>query len=399
MVWIIAFLCLGLVAAAGYYQGPIRAGFSFFGLFFGVVLAGPLSPLTQRLLQLLGLHHPVWSIFAPQVLAFLIVLTIFKIAGQVVHQKVAVYFKYKVDDKTLYRWQRVYSRLGMCVGLLNGCFYFLLLSLLIYSAGYFTTEAASGEGDPASARLLTDARSQLHALNLDKVLATYDMVPPKVYQAADMADLILHNPLLISRLGHYPPCLELGQRPEFKDLANDKDLLQMIDTQAKPREILQYPKINTMLTNAVIVSEVASVLGPDLDDLQTYLTTGQSPKYDSETILGVWHIDTAATMAQLLKTQPGLTPKKVSQIEQDLFPIIKGLSLTITPDSQVYLKKPDPNSGEDTLVSAGQWKKDQDAYQVTLPGSLPETSEADFEETNRMFLPKFGYVLAFDKQF
>src|SRR5271155_1462911 len=148
MVWFILLLCLGLVGAAGYYQGPVRAGFAFCGLLFGTMLAGPLSPLTQRLLELVGLHHPAWNIFAPQVLAFLIVLTIFKIAGQVVHQKIAVYFKYKVDDKTLYRWQRVYARLGACVGLLNGSFYFLLLTLLIYSAGYFTTEAAVGEGDP-----------------------------------------------------------------------------------------------------------------------------------------------------------------------------------------------------------------------------------------------------------
>src|SRR5580658_3285892 len=102
MVWIIAFLCLGLVGAAGFYQGPVRAAFSFFGLLFGTILAGPLSPLTKRLLPLVGLHHPAWSIFAPQVLAFLIVLIIFKIAGQVVHQRVAFHFKYKVDDTTVY---------------------------------------------------------------------------------------------------------------------------------------------------------------------------------------------------------------------------------------------------------------------------------------------------------
>jgi hypothetical protein len=155
MVWIIAFLCLGLVGAAGYYQGPVRAAFSFFGLLFGTLLAGPLSPLTKHLLPLVGLHHPAWNIFAPQVLAFLIVLIIFKIAGQVVHQKIAVHFKYKVTEQLLYRWQRIYARLGFCVGLLNGAFYFILLTLLIYSAGYFTTEAASGEGDPAGARFLT----------------------------------------------------------------------------------------------------------------------------------------------------------------------------------------------------------------------------------------------------
>ena len=398
MVWIIALLCLGVVGAAGYYQGPVRAAFSFFGLFFGTLLAGPLSPLTQRLLPLLGLHHPAWSIFAPQVLAFLIVLTIFKIAGQMVHQKIAVHFKYKVTEQLLYRWLRVYARLGLCVGLLNGAFYFVLLTLLIYSAGYFTTAAASGAGDPGGAKFLTATRQELHGLNLDRMLASYDMVPGRVYQAVDMASLILHNPLLLSRLGHYPPCLQLAERPDFKNLARDVQLQQMIATQAKVIDILRYPSVHTMLTNATVVAQVGGLLGPDLDDLQTYLATGQSPKYDPETILGIWDIDRAATIVQVRKKQPAVTPKQLGKIEQDLFPSITGLSLTAMPDQQMLLKLLNPNTSEITIVGTGTWKKDQDTYHVNLPGSLPETPEIEIQEGNRLFLPKFGFVLAFDKE-
>jgi Colicin V production protein len=398
MVWIIAFLCLGLVGAAGYYQGPVRAAFSFFGLVFGTLLAGPLSPLTKHLLPLVGLHHPAWNIFAPQVLAFLIVLIIFKIAGQVVHQKIAVHFKYKVSEQLLYRWQRIYARLGACVGLLNGAVYFILLTLLIYSAGYFTTEAATGQGDPMGARFLTETRKELHGQNMDRVLASYDMVPGKVYKAADLTALILHNPLLLSRLGHYPPCLQLAEQKAFKNLAHDVQLQQMIATQAKVIDILRYPSVQAMLTNSTIVAQVSGLIGNDLDDLQTFLTTGQSPKYDPETILGIWDIDRAATVAQVRKKQPAITPKQLGKIEADLFPLIAGLSLTATPDNQMILKQPNPNTSESTIVAAGTWKKDQDTYQVNLPGSLPETSEIEIEEGNRLFLPKFGYVLAFDKE-
>jgi hypothetical protein len=398
MVWIIAFLFLGLVGAAGYYAGPVRSAFAFFGLLFGTLLAGPLSPLTQRLLPLVGLHHPAWAVFAPQVLAFLIVLTIFKIAGQVVHQKIAIHFKYKVSDQLLYRWQRVYARLGLCVGLLNGAFYFILLTLLIYSAGYFTTEAASGEGDPGGAKLLTQTRKELHEQNLDRVLASYDMVPGRVYQAADLAALILHNPLLLSRLGHYPPCLQLAERQDFKNLARDAPLQQLLATQAKPIDILRYPRVQAMLTNATVVAQVGGLIGNDLDDLQSFLTSGQSPKFDPETILGIWDIDRAATIVQVRKKQPAVTPKQLGKIEQELFPLIMGLSLTATPDNQMILKLVNPNTSESTVVATGTWKKDQDTYQVNLPGSLPETSEIEIEEGHRLFLPKFGFVLAFDKE-
>jgi hypothetical protein len=398
MVWIIAFLCLGVVGAAGYYQGPIRAAFAFFGLLFGTFLAGPLSPLTKRLLPLVGLHHPVWNIFAPQILAFLIVLIIFKIGGQVVHQRVAVFFKYKVDDQALYRWQRVYSRLGFCVGLLNGAIYFILLTLLIYSAGYFTTEAASGEGDPISARFLTATRAQLHEQNLDRVLASYDMVPAQVYQTADMAALLLHNPLLLGRLGHYPPCLQLAEQPDFKVLAQDTQLRQMIETQSKVIDILRYPRVHDMLTNGAIVAQLSGLIGQDLDDLGTFLATGQSPKYDPETILGVWDIDRAATFAHLRTRQPKITLKELEQKEQELSSQIGGLSLTATPDHQLILKRPNPGNSEGTVVAAGTWKQDQDTYEVNLPGSLPETSEIEFEQGTRLYLPKFGYALAFDKE-
>jgi len=92
MVWLIAIVCLGLIGLSGYYSGPIRASFSLVGLFFGVVLAKPLSPLTRHLLPMLGLKHPVWQLFVPQTLAFLIVWIIFIIAGSMVHRKLSVHF-------------------------------------------------------------------------------------------------------------------------------------------------------------------------------------------------------------------------------------------------------------------------------------------------------------------
>jgi len=397
MVWIILLLCLGLVGSAGYYQGPVRAAFAFFGLLFGTLLAGPLSSLTQHLLPLLGLHHPVWTIFVPQVLAFLIVLTIFKVAGQVVHQRIAVHFKYKVSDQLMYRWERVYARLGLCVGLLNGAFYFILLTLLIYSAGYFTTAAGAGPGDSAGLRFLTGTRQDLHDVHLDRVLASYDMVPNRVYQATDLASLLLHNPLLLSRLAHYPLCLELAERPDFKALAHDAELQQMLSSQAKVLDIIRHPRLHDMLTNATVFAQVGGRLGNDLEDLQSFLTTGQSPKYDPETILGIWNIDRSATLVQVRKKQPAISPKQLDTVEQELFPLITGLSLTAMPNNQMILKLLNPNISESTIVAAGTWKKDQDTYEVNLPGSLPETSEIEFEQGHRLFLPKFGYVLAFDK--
>jgi hypothetical protein len=396
MVWLIAFLCLGVVALTGYYQGPIRAGFSLFGILFGALLAGPLSPLTKHLLPVFGLSHPVWQIFVPQAIAFIIVLVIFKIAGQVVHSKLSLHFKYKADEKRLIAWQRLYSRLGFCVGLLNGSIYFFLLMIPIYVGGYFTTEAASGASDPAGAQFLTRTRAEIHAQHLDRAVAAYDPTPVQVYQAADIVTLVLHNPLLEDRLSHYPPFLTLGERPQFQDLANDVTLQQMIQSQSKISDVLNYPKIQAIITNSALTQEIYSTLGSDLGDLQEYLISGKSPKYDGETILGVWTIDPSETLTRARKRH-SLTPVQTMGLRDDLFPIINGLTLTATTDNELILKKGSPSGSTPSVVATGTWKKDGE-YQVTLPGSKPETTEIKIEGDSILLLPKDGEVLVFNKE-
>jgi hypothetical protein len=398
MVWLIALVCMALVGITGYYQGPVRGAFSFFGLVIGGALAGLLSPLTKHLLPVIGLIHPIWGIFVPQVIGFLVIMIIFIIAGQVLHQKIAFYFKYKADDMTRLSWERMYSRVGLSVGLLNGSVCFLLLMVPIYAAGYFTTEAQAAEGDPAPARFLSQARAELERTRLDHVVAAYDPTPPQVYKAADIVTLVLHNPLSEARLSHYPPILQLSEQPEFKGLANDVALQELIQTQAKASRIIEYPKVQAILTNAAIVSEVSALIGTDLDDLQGFLMTGQSAKYDAEPILGIWTADRAGTMMEVRRRQPSLTPLELRGKEQDVFPILEGLSLTAIPNGQILLKKSTPNSPDNPVVAAGKWKQEGSSYQVTLPGRHPETSDVRIEDGNKLLLPSDGYVLVFDKE-
>lgn len=397
MVWLIAFLCLGIVGVLGFYTGPIRGSFSLVGLLFGAILAGPLSPLTKHLLPILGLAHPIWQLFIPQALAFLIVVLVFVIAGSVVHRKLSLHFKYKADDKKLIAWNRLYSRLGFCVGLLNGAIYFFLLMIPVYIGGYFTAEAATEENNPPAARFLSKTREELHDLKLDRVVAAYDPTPHQVYQAADIADLILHNPLLKSRISHYPPLLTLGQRPEFQALGNDMQLLEMIDRQASLNEILKYPPIQAIVTNATLTGQIYGILGNDLDDLQDYLTTGKSPRFDDETILGVWSIDTQATVQREHKRHQGMTLRQMVRLRQEMLPIISDLSLIATTDKQLILKKQSSNGGSATTVAVGTWKKDGN-YQVTIPGAKPETSEIEIDDGDTLLLPKDGFILVFNKE-
>jgi hypothetical protein len=398
MVWLIAVGCLALLGSIGYYRGPVRMLFSLFGLLFGMALAGPLSPLTKPLLPLLGLHHPMWALFVPQAIAFVVVVIIFMIAGGVVNHKVLVHFKYKEDDARYFIWHRLFGRLGFCVGLANGAVYFVLLMVPVYVVGYFTALAAASDAAalPAGARFMTHTREEAHGLGLDRLLAAYDPIPAQAYQAANIAALVLHNPLLESRLSYYPPFLTLAQRPEFKDLGNDVQLQQMLQSQAPIGEILKYPAVQAILTNSTITTEVSALLGHDLYDLQQYLMTGESAKYDPETILGSWTVNAEATYAQLRK-RGGMTPLQIRQNRMRMASFVPGLSIVCTIDNEFILKKQNPTSSDADIVGVGKWHKEGDSYEVDLPGAKPPTSEIEIQNDYRMFLPKDGDVLVFDK--
>jgi hypothetical protein len=51
------------------------------------------------------------------------------------------------------------------------------------------------------------------------------------------------------------------------------------------------------------------------------------------------------------------------------------------------------------IVAAGNWKEGGTAsYEVTLPGSRPETSTVHIQDGAKLLLPKDGYVLVFNKE-
>ena len=395
MVWIIALLCMGLTGLAGYNRGPIRAAFTLLGLVFGLLLARPLSPLTGLLLPVLGLQHPAWQLFVPPAFAFLAVLILFKIVGNVLNEKIAIHISQQKNEHLLFRWERICTRLGFCVGVPNGVVYFFILMLPVYLAGYFAAEAP---GAPAGLSLLATLRAQLHECRLDRVLAAHDPIPPEIYQASDLVALVLRNPLLESRLAHYPPFLAYSQSKEMQDISSDTALQEMIQTQAKIGDILNHPKIKALVTNAVFPEQMHRLLGGDLTDLQEFLTTGKSPQFDSEKILGIWDIDVAVTMAGERRQHPDMTRSQISTMRATLIPMITGLSLMTTPDNQFILRKQNPNSAQSSPVGQGTWKKTDDGYEINLPGNKPNPVPVAPTADGTLQLRRDSRLLVFNKE-
>ena len=140
-IWILALVLLGSSAGLNLRLGVIRAAFSFVGILVAMLFAGLLGKLLKPLFLHMGIENPtlIW-LLAPFVV-FVIVLILFKMAGFFIQRKVDLFYKYKAGDLRLALWRRLNSQLGLCVGLLNGTAYLILISFVIYNFSYWTSKS------------------------------------------------------------------------------------------------------------------------------------------------------------------------------------------------------------------------------------------------------------------
>jgi len=222
-IWLLAILLLASLAGLGYRQGAIRVGISLIGILLGALLAPPLGRLLKPVLSATGLKNPILLWVLGPFIVFVIISALFKIGALAVHQKVDVYYKYKAGDLRLALWERLNQRVGLCLGLLNGTAYLVLISFIIYAFSYWTVQMTTSDSDPTPVRILNRLGKDMQSSGFAKVAHSIDKLPEAYYDAGDTAGLLYNTPLLEARLARYPALFGIAERPEFQDLANDKD--------------------------------------------------------------------------------------------------------------------------------------------------------------------------------
>lgn len=337
LIWILALLLFGLFGTIGFYKGGIRMAVSLVGLFLGVILALPLGPVAKPLLPLVKVTSPIWLVLLPPVVVFVMISSVFVGLGFFIHRLVALHYKYKTDDYHRLAWERLNHRIGLCLGLVAGTVHLILLGLIIQIPGYLTVQVTSEENSSTLLTYLNKARADLRSTGLERAVTLIDPMPPIYYLASDILGLVYHNPLLKGRLSDYPPYLSLGERQQFQDIATDTEYLQMLQTKAEVRTILDNPKTQAIINDSALIQEISQV---DLKDLRQYLETGKSPKYDDEKILGRWELDVNALVRQIKKQNPNISANELTGWKKFATSRLSGTSLTATPDNKVIIKAP-----------------------------------------------------------
>jgi len=399
-IWILALLLLASGVLMGLKRGAIRAAFSFVGIIFAALLAVPAGKLFKPLLPHVGIHDEtlVWMI-APFV-AFGLVLTLFKVAGFVVHRKMNVHYKYYAGDLRLALWARMNSRLGACVGTLNGTVYLVLLCFVIYNLSYWTVQVASDDKESRSAKLVNELGRDLDSTGMDKAARSVATMPDDYYKVADLVGLICQNPQLTDRLGRYPAFISLLQRDDLQQLAQNADLTNAWLAHAPMGEILSQPAVKTILKNNDLVNTVWMTITNNMDDLTTYLKTGKSAKYDSEQILGRWDFNVGVTVAMLRVAQPNIPSSQMRSIRALWTEAYAQTILIAGSDNQAFLKnlpnfKSTPPSPE---TWTGSWTADGDNYDLTLTSNGENKSMTAKISNDRLTLTEGKSTLIFGRE-
>jgi uncharacterized membrane protein required for colicin V production len=378
-IWVLALVLLASMAGLGYRQGAIRMAFSFVGIVFGAVLAAPLGRLLARVLVPLGVRDPVTSWALGPLIVFVVISILFMVTAAAVHHKADLYYKYNAGDLRLALWERLSRRLGLCLGVLNGALYLILIAFVIYVPSYLTVQVASTDSDPKWVRLVNTLGRDLHSSGLDKAARAIDSIPQVDYDMADFVALLYRNPSLEARLGSYPPFYTLADLPEIRGLA---ELREMWQRSEPVWALLQHPKVLAIRNDPAVLKQIWGTVETNLADVRTYLLTGRSPRCDLTPILGRWDFDVHEVFLGIRRAKPNLTASELARQRASLLGNYSKTRFVVRPDGQITLESVPglealPPSPMGLRTIQGHWKG-EGPYELSFPGrTLPAVVEGD----------------------
>jgi Colicin V production protein len=373
-IWILAIIVLTLGALAGWRQGGIRASIAFAGIFFAWLLAVPCGKIFHPLLPWFGIANPIWLWVLSPVCGFLFVSFIFGVIGFNVGRKVDVHYRHQVSELRLALYERLNTRLGICVGLLNGALYLVFVSFFIFNFAYWTTQVSVNAAEPPFfTRLANNLGTEMVATGWSRAAAAVGTVRAENDQLADFAGFLMQNKEADARLATYPGLTSLWERDDMQPFLMDATLTNAPAAATSIGEILNDGTVQDFLKNKEMRERLRGWFETNGDDLMTYLQTGKT-KFDSEKIIGQWQFNPGVTLAWFRQNQPQLTPKEMAAVRGMWSAAYAQTTVLTTGDNQVFVKnfprfQPKPQQGQPPFTLEtwkGDWSRDGDACTLHL---------------------------------
>lgn len=311
---------------------------SLAGLFVGLLLAKPMAPMMAPIYTASGMTNLLWLAILPPITAFLVVGLVFVGVGFFVHYKIGQYYKFSADEVTRLTWERMNKRSGAAIGLLVGGVYTILIGMMVYVAGYLTTQVAT-ESDQGPVSYINSLAAGLESSGLGKIARSISPVPEKYFKVADILGMSHKTPLLEVRYRNYPPFLNLSDDATIQEMGSDNEYHNLLIQQASLDEIFKHPISQKLMSDQGLSDRL---LATDLDDLRAYLETGESPQYADELFLGRWELDGNATINYFKKNTIGVKARQIREMKEVVSNWLVGMSMVVYPDQTYTVESPKP---------------------------------------------------------
>lgn len=212
----------------------------------------------------------------------------------------------------------------------------------------------------------------------------------------DILGDLYHNPDLKLWLANYPPFLGLAESSKFADLGKDKSF-QELWTKTNPRPRLkafrENESLQPILESTAAYTNIMGLLNNDLVDLQTYLETGKSPKYENEVFLGIWYYDWGTTLKRARK--PNMTPVEYNKLRETLS-VWTNSVVTVFTDKRLSWKNTG-SGGSSKPAQSGTWREETAAsFVLTLSDGKKDSEIAASLEENRLLMQRDNQTLYFE---
>ena len=402
-IWILAFLLMASGAGLGSRQGAIRAAFSLAGIGTGILLAVPIGHQVQPLLAYAGVGNPLLTWALSPLSGFIIVSILFAIPAGWVHRKVSVFYNYRAGELRLKLWERLNTRLGICIGLANGAMYFVLASFVIFNLTYWTTQMTAAAGQPTLIKFVNRLGNDLQTTGMAKTAGVVGTLPKTYYKLADLSGLLMQNPQAGPRLAKYPALTSLWEREDMQALVQSPTLTNALASGASLGEIMKDPAVQAFFASQDQTRLVLDILETNLDDLYTYLETGKSGKYDSEKILGLWEFNAGATAAWIRESRPQMTANETRTARASLAKAYSQMQILFTGDNKLFIKnlpKFKTEAGQPPTIELsngkGDWNHGDEGYTLHATANNEEKNWTATIEGGRVIIKDGKTQLAFD---
>jgi len=368
LIWIVVLLVMASGVGMGLRLGAICSAISFVGILFGMLFAQLVGKLFRPLLAHMVTTNPLALWAVPTLIGFLVVFALFTAVGLEVHRRVGVYYKYKAGDLRLALWERLNLRIGACVGILNGVAWLVLICFFFFNLSYLTAQIASSPGEAKWIRFSNNLGSGMQSTGLDKAGRAVGSIADSKYRMADFAGLMRQNPRLAARLSDYPGFISIGERSDVQQLEQDSSLVSGWNSGEPIGQILDDGQVQSTLNNTNLMTILWNTVQANRDDITNYLISGNSPKYDSEKIVGRWEFDVVPALGALVESNPKIRPNDLKNLRALWSQAFATTTFVAGSDGQAFLKGlPDfKKNPVETNTWTGQWTADGTNYNLTL---------------------------------